>query len=37
MSGPGDAGGGATYTEDEKSLSCLRNKGKARLAAAWSE
>lgn len=33
MSGPGDAREGAACTEDEKSLSCLRNKGKA----SWNE
>lgn len=34
---PGDAGGGAAHAEDEKGLSCVRNEGKARLAAALSE
>lgn len=34
---PGGAGGAVACTGDEKCLSCLRNKGKARLAAVGSE
>lgn len=37
MNESGDAGGGAACAEDEKSLSLMRNRGKARRAAAPSE